>query len=296
MQSSAPGGVAGTVIGEFGGMSKKGYAPYNMKKENQDVCFMHQDPATNSMLLGTFDGHGEHGHHVSRYFQRHLCKSVVEHPDWVHNPAKAMTECMLAREKELINGRSVNTQLSGTTAVFALVRKDMLTVLNSGDSRLILGVRDARTGRIVPREVTLDHKPETPAEKARIERMGGRVWAMTYDDGVDGPARVWLKDQNIPGLAMSRSLCDEVAKRASVISDPDVYNVHLGGDVVFLCMATDGLWEFMTNEEVVSRIEASGGDPRKGIDVLMKESKKRWRKEEEVVDDTSIIIAYLADL
>ena len=95
---------------------------------------------------------------------------------------------------------------------------------------------------------------------------------------------------------MSRSLCDEVAKRAGVISDPDVYNVHLGEDVVFLCMATDGLWEFMTNEEVVSCIEASGGDPRKGIDVLMKESEKRWRREEEVVDDTSIIIAFLADL
>lgn len=40
-------GVAGTVIGEYSGMSKKGYAPYNGKKENQDVCFMHQDPATN---------------------------------------------------------------------------------------------------------------------------------------------------------------------------------------------------------------------------------------------------------
>ena len=82
-------GVAGTVIGEYGGMSKKGYAPYNMKKENQDVCFMHQDAATCSMLLGTFDGHGEHGHHVSRYFQRHLCKSVVKHPAWASDPAKA---------------------------------------------------------------------------------------------------------------------------------------------------------------------------------------------------------------
>ena len=35
-------GVAGTVVGEYSGMSKKGYAPYNGKKENQDVsclCF-----------------------------------------------------------------------------------------------------------------------------------------------------------------------------------------------------------------------------------------------------------------
>ena len=34
---------------------------------------------------------------------------------------------------------------------------------------------------------------------------------MEYDDGYDGPVRVWLKDQDIPGLAMSRSICDTVA-------------------------------------------------------------------------------------
>ena len=36
LMQSSKNGVAGTVIGEFGGMSKKGYAPYNMKKENQE--------------------------------------------------------------------------------------------------------------------------------------------------------------------------------------------------------------------------------------------------------------------
>ena len=47
-----------------------------------------------------------------------------------------------------------------------------------------------------------------------------------------GPARVWLADQNIPGLAMSRSLCDEVAKQAGVISEPEIYHVKLGPEVV----------------------------------------------------------------
>ena len=101
---------------------------------------------------------------------------------------------------------------------------------------------------------------------------------------------------DIPGLAMSRSLCDEVAKMAGVISDPDVYNVHLGPECVYLCMATDGLWEFMSNEEVVTYINACGGDARKAIDALIKESNKRWRREEEVVDDTTIIIAFLSDM
>ena len=37
-----------------------------------------------------------------------------------------MRDCMLAREQELCQGRGVDTSLSGTTAVFALVRKDEL--------------------------------------------------------------------------------------------------------------------------------------------------------------------------
>jgi serine/threonine protein phosphatase PrpC len=119
---------------------------------------------------------------------------------------------------------------------------------------------------------------------------------MTYDDGIDGPARVWLKNENIPGLAMSRSLCDEVAKRAGVISEPDIYHEKLGSDVVFLCMATDGLWEFLSNKEVVDMINQFGQDPQAAINLLMKTSEELWRTNEEVVDDTSIILSYLTDL
>jgi serine/threonine protein phosphatase PrpC len=255
-------------------------------------CFATSD----SMLFATFDGHGQYGHLVSRYFQRHLCDSVVKHPSWTTNPAKAMRDCMLAREKELCQGRAVDTSLSGTTAVFALVRGDELTVLNAGDSRLILGVRDSASGRIVPKEITHDNKPDNPLEQARIEANGGRVWAMKYDDGIDGPARVWLKDQNIPGLAMSRSLCDEVAKQAGVISEPEVYREKLGSEVVYLCMATDGLWEFLSNREVVDMINQFGQDPQAAINLMMKTSEALWRKNEEVVDDTSIILAYLTDM
>ena len=40
---------------------------------------------------------------------------------------------------------------------------------------------------------------------------------MEYEDGYNGPARVWLADQDIPGLAMSRSLCDTVAHSVGVV-------------------------------------------------------------------------------
>ena len=42
-----------------------------------------------------------------------------------------------------------------------------------------------------------------------------------------GPARVWLKNENIPGLAMARSIGDLVAQQAGVISDPGFKNISI---------------------------------------------------------------------
>jgi len=139
--------------------------------------------------------------------------------------------------------------------------------------------------------VSKDHKPDDPKEKARIEANGGRVFAIQYDDGVDGPARVWLKHADIPGLAMSRSLGDLVAHTAGVSSEPEIFEVKLSpGEHCFLVSASDGLWEFMTSQEVVD-IVASFAKPQDAVSALMKESKRRWLDEEEVVDDTTICVA-----
>lgn len=52
--------------------------------------------------------------------------------------------------------------------------------------------------------VSDDHKPDRADEKARITAKGGRVFAVEYDDGIDGPFRVWLGHMDVPGLAMAR--------------------------------------------------------------------------------------------
>ena len=51
--------------GSYFGKSQKGYAPYNPRKVNQDFMLMKEDFGTKSVILGTFDGHGEHGHCIS---------------------------------------------------------------------------------------------------------------------------------------------------------------------------------------------------------------------------------------
>ena len=79
------------------------------------------------------------------------------------------------------------------------------------------------------------------------------MFAVEYDDGVDGPPRVWLGHMDVPGLAMSRSLGDGVAHTAGVSSEPEFYEYEFnkGREDQILVMASDGLWEFMSNQEVL---------------------------------------------
>lgn len=49
----------------YAGKSQKGYIFQNPRKVNQDTLLIHKDEPTKSLILGTFDGHGEHGHCVS---------------------------------------------------------------------------------------------------------------------------------------------------------------------------------------------------------------------------------------
>ena len=68
-----------------------------------------------------------------------------------------------------------------------------------------------------------DHKPNMAGENERIVNCNGRVdYYKDIDGRKIGPARVYSKDDDGPGLAMSRSLGDHIAEKLGVISTPDV--------------------------------------------------------------------------
>lgn len=59
-------------------------------------------------------------------------------------------------------------------------------------------------------------------------KCGGRIDSFRdHDKKPVGPLRVWLKNEDIPGLAMTRSFGDEVAGRVGVIAEPGK-NIILG--------------------------------------------------------------------
>jgi len=111
-------------------------------------------------------------------------------------------------------------------------------------------------------------------------------------DGEDcGPNRVWLADADIPGLAMSRSIGDEVAQTVGVISDPVIVQYDLTDADLFAVWASDGVWEFISNKEAVEIVQKNGSDLDKAAAALIAESERRWQEEEDVVDDITCVIA-----
>lgn len=84
---------------------------------------------------------------------------------------------------------------------------DKIYSANCGDSRAILISEDNYILKI--RQLTRDHKPDLELEKKRILSCGGYVEPFIDDTGnFIGPDRVWAEKQDVPGLAMSRSLGD----------------------------------------------------------------------------------------
>lgn len=281
------------AVTEYSGVSKKGHAPYNPRKKNQDALIMVDDPKTQSLVLCVLDGHGEHGDGVSQTFRDQLPTEMFDHPDWATNHQKATAEAIAKVERQLLRNYRIDSEFSGTTLSMAIIRGNHVTGVNIGDSRVILGKKSGSGDALTFQDITFDHKPDSPAEKERILACGGRVFAVEYDDGIDGPPRVWLSHMDIPGLAMSRSLGDVVAHSAGVISDPEFTEFDLDeNNDCFLVIATDGLWEFVDNQETVELVEAQPS-PTDAVDVLVTEAATRWMHEEQVIDDTTIIVANL---
>lgn len=129
------------------------------------------------------------------------------------------------------------TDFSGTTCVFALFINDRLFIVNIGDSRCIIG-----NSKNELKLVTNDHKPNEKKELARIRQNGGNITNIdTY--------RVYINEE-ANGLAISRVIGDNHYKGYNiVISNPDIYyrKILRSGEIMIL--ASDGLWDVVTNSE-----------------------------------------------
>mmetsp|Transcript_24982 Transcript_24982/g.59454 ORF Transcript_24982/g.59454 Transcript_24982/m.59454 type:complete len:324 (-) Transcript_24982:110-1081(-) len=140
---------------------------------------------------------------------------------------------------------------AGCTAVVALVEGRRLWVANAGDSRCVL----SRAGVVEP--MSRDHKPSDPAELERINKAGGFVCEGRINGSLNlSRALGDLEFKGQDGLRPEEQLVSCV---------PDVVELELRDGDEFIVLACDGVWDVMSNQEVVAFVRErilSGGDPK----------------------------------
>ena len=94
------------IVKCYAGLSKKGYAPYNPRKRNQDAIMMVEHAPTNTLFFGVFDGHGEAGDLVSHYFTDRLSERAFAHSKFKTDPNRAVVEEVDKIERSLLAGES----------------------------------------------------------------------------------------------------------------------------------------------------------------------------------------------
>jgi len=272
--------------------SRKGVVPYNRNKVNQAravIKFAVQDDSSMS-LYGVMDGHGEFGHYVAGFVQEKLPLNISAQEDLKTKTSKAIVAAVKKTCDQLAT-TSINVAFSGTTAVFAVRVENKLFVANIGDSRCVLCHQTQPGDHYEPIPLSIDQKPENPREKARILKAGGRVEPLPGPPGEDcGPPRVWLAEVDVPGLAMSRSIGDEVSQTVGVISVPEITEHDIIESDIFAIWASDGVWEFLSNEQAVEIVWKNKNNYKAAATALINEASKRWKQEEEVIDDITCVI------
>lgn len=110
-----------------------------------------------------------------------------------------------------------------------------------------------------------------------------------------GPLRVWHLREDIPGLAMTRSFGDYAAAAVGVINTPEILEMNLVQGDLFIILASDGVWEFVSNEEAAAIILPfyKQNSAEKAAEAIVKESMKRWQREDSSIDDITCIIIFL---
>lgn len=219
-------------------------------------------PSCDLHFFAVYDGHG--GSQASRYCMNRLHHALAEElssllvaSEGLEEPLegpisfstwkKAMVLCFskideevggvcpdgqcdrnLDRAVETCRGDSIAPENVGTTAVVAVVNSWEIVVANCGDSRAVL----SRGGKVVP--LSRDHKPDRHDEANRIDAAGGRV---VYWDGY-----------RVGGLlAVSRSIGDCYLKQY-VVSEPEVTSLVRTKEDECLILASDGLWDVVSND------------------------------------------------
>eukprot|EP01063_Lacrimia_lanifica_P009872 TRINITY_DN1671_c0_g1_i1.p1 TRINITY_DN1671_c0_g1~~TRINITY_DN1671_c0_g1_i1.p1 ORF type:complete len:526 (+),score=159.89 TRINITY_DN1671_c0_g1_i1:47-1579(+) len=184
----------------------------------------------NSRFIGVFDGHG--GSECAAYVRDLLPITIISSEHFPHDIEQA---CITAFQKVNASFISRATKLecdAGTTALIAMHWGQKIYLANVGDCHSFISRKGDR-----PLELTPRHTPDNAAEAAAVERRGGSIQCRHGKLRVDGL------------ISITRGFgCKPCTNHTSCVPDCVVHDISPNDD--FLVLASDGLWDVMTPQDV----------------------------------------------
>jgi pyruvate dehydrogenase phosphatase len=185
-----------------------------------------------------------------------------------HEIVHESVEKVMKANSKLVAAELLAPALSGSCALLSFYdsKSKLLRVACTGDSRAVLG-RRGDTGKWVATPLSVDQTGSNPDEEARIRRehpkeehaiRHGRVLGGLEPTRAFGDATYkWSREvsETLKKSFFGRTPSQLLKTPPYVTAEPVVTTTKIQpekGD--FLVMATDGLWEMLTNEEVVGLV------------------------------------------
>lgn len=167
-------------------------------------------------------------------------------------------------------------------------------------------------GKMIAIPLSRDQTPYRKDERERVKEAGATVMSIDQMEGKEemhenwgdmvlgeevdilgDPPRVWIAGKNYPGTAFTRSLGDKLAKDVGVTSEPEILARELTSNDHILIVASDGIFEFITNQEAIDTCLASES-PLHACEKLVRAAYDQWLIHENRTDDITLIVCFLS--
>jgi len=305
-------GKSGVTL-RYAYLSQRGYYPEDLYKANQDSFkivrnFDGKSSDIDQIFFGVFDGHGVDGDSCS-YFVRdniegELKKQIDKFPNDFERAYKEAFMGVNVRMHE----QEFDDSMSGTTAIAAFFHGTHFSIANIGDSRAVVGEKKGK--RVIAYSLSIDQTPYRQDERERVKASGAVVmscdqlegivpyhenWGINLGEELDNggdPPRVWAPGKSFPGCAFTRSIGDSVAEGIGVTAEPELLKKELTEQDEFVVLASDGVWEFLTNQAVCDMV-LKFTDPLDACRSVVGEAYRLWLQYEVRTDDITMILAFL---
>ena len=264
---------------EINGHSIKGLKK-KMDMTGQDVFDIIKDLSDNVKYFAVYDGHGTKGLQAAVGLRNEIRKRLYSDKKLISGfkdlkKVESYFKSLYRTIQKKLAGTN-EYDLSGTCSISVLLVDNKMFVINLGDSRCVLGQRkngdENKLGEKIGVEMSIDQKPIREDEKLRIMDKGGEV-----SDKLTGAPRVYRKNDEVPGLAVSRSIGDIVAHEVGVSCEPEIFEKELDSDDHFIVIGSDGIWDAMSSCEVVGFIfQKMESQKSKCAQLLAEECRNRW--------------------